>query len=49
MSSTVIKKDAVVKKAIIGENVIIHENAKALNENGELYSLGNNIEVRGEE
>ena len=48
MSSTVIKKGAVVKKAIIGENVIIHENAKALNENGELYSLGNNIEVRGE-
>lgn len=49
MSSTIVKKGAVVKKAIIGENVTIHENAQVYDKSGELYSLGNNTEVRGDE
>lgn len=49
MSDTKIKKNAKVKKAIIGENVIIHENAKAFDEKGELYSIGNNLVIRGDE
>ena len=44
-----IKKNAKVKKAIIGENVIVHENSKIYDEQGELYSIGNNLEIRGDE
>lgn len=49
MSATVVKKNATVKKAIIGGNVVIHENANVYDKDGKLYSLGNNIEVRGDE
>ena len=49
MSNTKIKKNAKVKKAIIGENVIVHENSKIYDEQGELYSIGNNLEIRGDE
>lgn len=48
MSATIIKKNATVKKSIIGEKVVIHENANVYDESGQLYSLGNNVEVRGD-
>lgn len=49
MGETVIRKNAHVKKAIIGENVEIGEGVKAFDPNGELYSIGSNVMVRGGE
>ena len=47
MSATIVKKNATVKKSIIGEKVVIYEGANVYDESGQLYSLGNNVQVRG--
>ena len=48
MSNTFVGKNARVIKSIIGENVMIHEGVNVCDKDGKLYSVGNNMELRGE-
>lgn len=48
MSNTYIGKNAKVIKSIIGENVVIHDGVNVYDKDGKLYSLGNNVELRGD-
>lgn len=48
MSNTFVGKNARVIKSIIGENVMIYEGVHVYDKDGGLYSVGNNMELRGE-
>ena len=48
MSNTFVGRNAHIIKSIIGENVMIHEGVNVCDKDGKLYSVGNNMELRGE-
>lgn len=45
MSKTVIKKNAIIRKALIGSEVVINEGVRIYNEDGTIYSIGNNVVI----